>query len=79
MESVYTIERTQDCPNGTRGRTAVFELFKMDRDVEKVILTRPTENDIFKVLREKGMLTMKEDAIVKALNREIPIEEVGKL
>lgn len=79
MENVYTIERTQDCPNGTRGRTAVFELFKMDRDIEKVILTRPTENDIFKVLREKGMLTMKEDAIIKAVSREIPIEEVNKL
>jgi len=25
------------------------------------------------------MLTMKEDAIIKAVNREIPIEEVNKL
>ncbi|TAK58172.1 type II/IV secretion system protein [Patescibacteria group bacterium] len=79
MENVYTIERTQDCPNGTRGRAAVFEVFKMDRDIEKVILTHPSENDILKVLRDKGMLTMKEDAIIKAVNREIPIEEVNKL
>jgi type IV pilus assembly protein PilB len=79
MDNVYTIEKTQDCPNGTRGRTAVFELFKMDHDIEKVILNRATENDIFKALREKGMLTMKEDAIIKAVNREIPIEEVSKL
>ncbi len=79
MENVYTAEKTQDCPNGTRGRAAVFEVFKMDRDVEKIILTTPTETDIFKVLRDKGMLTMKEHAIIKAVNREIPIEEVNKL
>jgi len=79
MENVYSIERTQDCPNGTRGRTAVFELFKMDRDIERVVLNRATEADIFKALRDKGMLTMKEDAIIKAVNREIPIEEVNKL
>ncbi len=79
MENVYSIELTQDCPNGTRGRTAVFELFKMDRDIEKVVLNRATETDIFKALRDKGMLTMKEDAIIKAVKREIPIEEVNKL
>jgi len=79
METVYSIERTQDCPNGTRGRTAVFELFKMDRDIERVVLNRATEADIFKALRDKGMLTMKEDAIIKAVKREIPIEEVNKL
>ncbi len=79
MDNVYNVERTQDCPNGTRGRTAVFELFKMDHDIERVILNRATEADIFKALREKGMLTMKEDAIIKAVNREIPIEEVNKL
>ncbi len=79
MDNVYNVERTQDCPNGTRGRTAVFELFKMDHDIERVILNRATEADIFKALREKGMLTMKEDAIIKAVKREIPIEEVNKL
>ena len=32
-----------------------------------------------RVLRGKGMLTLKEDAIIKAFERKIPIEEVNKL
>ena len=78
-KSVYGIAPTKECPNGTRGRTAVFEAFKMDKDLESVILNKPTEDEISKLLRTKGMFTMKEDAILKALNKEIPFEEVNKL
>lgn len=76
---VYQASPTPDCPKGTRGRTAVFEAFKMDREVEAAILRSPTELEISKMLREKGMLTMKEDAMIKAFKKEIPFEEVNKL
>ncbi|MEK7095332.1 MAG: ATPase, T2SS/T4P/T4SS family [Patescibacteria group bacterium] len=76
---VYQASPTPDCPKGTRGRTAVFEAFKMDREVEAAILKSPTELEISKMLREKGMLTMKEDAMIKAFKKEIPFEEVNKL
>jgi len=79
FESVYEPEATSECPTGTKGRIAVFEAFKMNKDIEKLILTNPTENAIFDVLRKKGMLTLKEDAIVKALNRQIPFSEVDGL
>ncbi|MSR71375.1 MAG: type II/IV secretion system protein [Candidatus Taylorbacteria bacterium] len=79
VQNVYGISPSADCPNGTRGRIAVFEVFKMDKDIETVILNQPTEIAIAKVLREKGMFTMKEDAIIKAYNKEIPFEEVNKL
>ena len=48
----------------------------MDSDIENLILTDKTKTDIMKELRKKGMLTMKEDAIIKALNKIIPFEEV---
>jgi type IV pilus assembly protein PilB len=76
---IYQATPTDDCPKGTRGRTAVFEVFKMDKELENVILKEPTEIALTKVLREKGMLTMKEDAIIKAYQKEIPFEEVNKL
>ncbi|MDB5259763.1 MAG: ral secretion pathway protein, partial [Candidatus Taylorbacteria bacterium] len=78
-ENVYEAAPTADCPKGIRGRAAVVEVFKMDKDIEKIILSTPTELDISKILRQKGMLTMKEDAIVKAFQRIIPFEEVNKL
>ena len=70
---------TSDCPKGTHGRMAVFEVFKMDRELENIILTNPVETAIWKAVRKQGMLSMKENAIVKALNHEIPFEEVNGL
>ncbi len=66
-------------PKGTKGRAAVFEAFMMDRDLESTILSNPSDVEIRRVLRSKGMLTLKEDAILKAFNKEISFEEVNKL
>ncbi len=76
---VYEISPTSDCPNGVRGRRAVMEVLEMDKDIEAVILKNPTELEITRIARSKGMITMKEDAILKAMKREIPFEEVGTL
>lgn len=66
------------CPSGTRGRMAIFEMFEVTKDIERLILESPTEQDIYKALRVKGMITMKEDALLKSLQGEIPIQEVYK-
>jgi type II secretory ATPase GspE/PulE/Tfp pilus assembly ATPase PilB-like protein len=58
---------------------AVFEMFAMDKDVEQAILKNPTETEVMKIVRSKGMMTIKEDAIIKAFNKVIPFEEVNKL
>ena len=78
-KDVLEIDPTPDCPKGTRGRVAVFEIMKMDRDLEQVILKNPVEGEIMRIARKQGMLTMKEDAMVKAFKHEIPWEEVNKL
>lgn len=77
--TVYEISPNAECPNGTRGRVAVTEMFMMDKNIEQVILKNPVESEIQKVLRAKGMHTMKEDAIFKAFKREIPFSEVNSL
>ncbi len=76
---VLQTEPTELCPKGTSGRVAVVEMYEMDKELEKVILTNPTAPEIWKVIRNKGMLTMREDAIIKMLNKEIPIEEINNL
>ena len=71
---------TPECPTGTKGRVAVFEMFPMDTDIENTILkNQATEAEIMKITRKKGMITMKEDAIIKALRKEIPFGEINKL
>ncbi|MDQ5883132.1 MAG: type pilus assembly protein PilB [Patescibacteria group bacterium] len=67
---------SKTCPSGTKGRMAVFEMFAIDKDMEKVILETPTELSIQKMARSKGMISMREDAIQKALKGQIPMQEV---
>lgn len=79
MENVYEPEPTEACPSGIKGRTAVFEMFRVSKEIEQAILNDPTENTIYEIARKNGMLTMKEDAILKALKGEIPFHEVNGL
>lgn len=80
VKDIRIIKPTPECPKGIKGRVAVFEMYEMDRKLESIILTKPTENEIYDYIRkEKGMITMKEDAIIKSLQKMIPFEEVGNL
>lgn len=80
VKDIRTIKPTPECPKGIKGRVAVFEMYEMDRKLESIILKKPTENEIYDYIRkEKGMITMKEDAIIKSLQKMIPFEEVGNL
>jgi type IV pilus assembly protein PilB len=79
MTEVLGIEPTPGSPKGTKGRIAVFEMFGMTRELEKMILTNPTEPALWPIVRSQGMFTMKEDAIIKALEKKIPFEEVNKI
>jgi len=78
-EYVYGTAPSPECPNGTRGRIGVFEMLPISKELERVILDNPVEDAIFEVARNQGMLTMKEDAIIKMLEGTIPFEEVNTL
>lgn len=79
MKEIIKLKPTPECPNGTRGREAVFEMFEMNRDIEKIILENPVETAVYDAARKQGMLTMREHAIIKAINKEVPFEEINKL
>lgn len=76
QKEMYTTVPSPECPSGTRGRIAVFEMFKIDKEMQAMILKDPTNASIYKVARSKGMLTMREDAMLKALEGIVPFTEV---
>jgi len=76
---VYEAIPSPACPSGTRGRTAVFEFLKMDKELEHVVLTEHTEQAVYEAARAKGMLTMKDDAIKKAFAGIIPFDEINNI
>ena len=78
-DHVYEAIPSPTCPSGTKGRTPVFEFLKMDKDLEHVVLTNPVEQAVYEMARKKGMLTMKDDAILKAFQGVIPFEEINNI
>jgi hypothetical protein len=58
---------------------AVFEVIEMNKELERVILTDPTEPKVRDVARKQGMFTMREDAIIKSMQKLVPFEEVNTL
>ena len=79
ISSVHEAKPSPTCPSGLRGRIAVYEVLKIDNDIQNIILTNPTEDAIWKKARAKGMLTMKEDAILKSAAGIVPFQEVNTL
>lgn len=79
QHTVYEPERTATCPTGMRGRRAVFEVLEMSSDIEHIILDNPVDSKLWAAARKQGMMTMREDAILKAFNKEIPFSEVNTL
>jgi type IV pilus assembly protein PilB len=75
-DKMYDTVPSPECPSGTRGRIAIFEMFKVDKEMQAVILKDSTESAIYKLARSKGMLTMKEDAMFKSIQGVIPFAEV---
>jgi type IV pilus assembly protein PilB len=75
-DEMYDTVPVSECPTGTRGRIAVFEMFKVDKKMQEIILKNPTEIAVYAEARKNGMLTMKEDAMIKAIDGTIPFREV---
>jgi type IV pilus assembly protein PilB len=79
FKQFYHPEPSDECAGGVKGRVAAFELLKMTKEIEQVILKEPVEERIYAAARAGGMLTMREDAIIKALSGVVPFEEVNTL
>ncbi|MFH1990661.1 MAG: ATPase, T2SS/T4P/T4SS family, partial [Patescibacteria group bacterium] len=74
------IFKAQGCPKcnnkGTKGRIAVFEILEMTPQLEKIIITEPTESKILEESQRQGMTTMLQDGISKVLEGIIGFEEL---
>jgi len=68
------------CPKcnmkGEKGRIGLFEILKMTPELEQVIIKEPTELKIAEEAKRQGMLTMRQDGILKVLAGETSLEEV---
>ena len=78
-KTIFEAVPSEKYPKGTKGRVGVFEVLEMNREVEEIILKDPSSLAIYDAARKGGFITLKEDAMLKAINGKIPFEEVMKL
>lgn len=68
------------CTNkGTKGRIGIFEVFVMTDKAAQIVLTAPSEQKLQEQAFRDGMITIKQDGILKALEGIVSFEEVLKV
>jgi type II secretory ATPase GspE/PulE/Tfp pilus assembly ATPase PilB-like protein len=76
----YTIYRAPGCSvcrgKGTIGRMAIFEVFQMTTELEELVNTGFSMQQITAEAKRQGMVTMRQDGILKALAGLVSIEDV---
>lgn len=75
--TVLSPESTPGCATGTKGRVAVMETLEITDEIQELILKGGSEEEIYKSARKNGFMSLREDAIIKALNHLIPQEEIN--
>lgn len=69
-----------ECNNtGYKGRTPLIEGMYMDKNVENAIQESPSERDIQEACSSQGLLTIRQDGILKILDGISSINEVGRV
>ena len=75
--SIFTNKGCSKCHNmGFTGRIGIFEILTMSKNLAETILKDPSEAVIAKEAKEQGMITMRQDGILKVLEGITTIEEV---
>jgi type IV pilus assembly protein PilB len=70
----------KDCNfTGYRGRTGIFEIFLVDDELEKFILSSPSVASLKEKLIKKGMIPIYQDGLLKVIEGTTTIEEVERV
>lgn len=78
-DKIETLWRSKGCPKchqGYKGRIGIFEVFLLSPRTEKLIIDYAPTSELEKAVIEEGMVTMKQDGILKALQGITTLSEV---
>ena len=70
---------TKETPGGYSGRAGLYETIEVDEDIQKMIVNHSTANDIMRLARSKGTVTMRQDGVLKVLSGITTMEEVNRV
>lgn len=76
---LYEAKGNTQYPTGMKGRVPVFEVLSITDEIEEAILRNKGEEEIFRLARLNGMVTIKEDAMLKCMDGKVPFIELAEL
>jgi len=76
---IYLPQGCKECNyKGIKGRMPLFEVLKMTPSLEEIVLKDPSAANLQQEAEKQGMVTLRQDGIIKALEGLISIDEVLK-
>lgn len=77
---IYEAVGCPACNNtGYKGRIGLYEGIISDEEVEKLLRENPSEREIRKATRPQGIMTMREDGVIKLLQGHTTIPELERV
>ncbi|MFH0820982.1 MAG: GspE/PulE family protein [Candidatus Peregrinibacteria bacterium] len=73
---LYRGKGCERCTGGYKGRLGIFEILEMERGVAELVLKNATDDALMDAAKKSGMLTLKQDGLIKALKGFTSFEEV---
>ena len=81
-QSAYTLVKGKDTlqtPRGYSGRAGLYEVMDVTTEIQNLIISHATSSEIQRKAVEQGMITMRQDGYLKALQGITTIEEVNRV
>ncbi len=83
ISSNLTVAEGKGCEycnfTGYKGRTGIFELFYLDDSLKEFITKGPSIISLKKRLKEKGVITMYQDGLLKVLKKKTSFQEIERV
>ena len=81
-QTAYTLVKGRDTPaspRGYSGRAGLYEVMDVSEEIQALIVSRATTTEIQHKAIEQGMITMRQDGYLKALEGITTLEEVNRV
>lgn len=77
---IYFPQKCRECNfTGYQGRIGVYELFEIDSEMERLILKSPPISEVQDLAVKKGMVTLLQDGLIKAIDGTTSMEETMRV
>ncbi len=77
---IYEPVGCKRCNNtGYSGRIGIFEVLEMTESLSKLVMKKPSENEIRREANKQGMITMRQDGMIKVLGGVTSLEEIVRI